>query len=67
MQIRIGTRKSPLALRQAEEVRSKLLEAWPQAEVELVREHDPFQLSVGIGNGEEHPVVGDERTGWSCP
>jgi hydroxymethylbilane synthase len=36
MKIRIGTRKSPLALVQAEEVRSKLLESRPDCEVELV-------------------------------
>lgn len=34
--IKIGTRKSPLALAQANEVRDKLLAAWPGVSVELV-------------------------------
>jgi len=36
MTLRIGTRKSPLALAQAEEVRAKLLEAWPDRRFEIV-------------------------------
>jgi hydroxymethylbilane synthase len=36
MQLRIGTRKSPLAIAQAEEVRANLVELWPELEVELV-------------------------------
>jgi hydroxymethylbilane synthase len=36
MKIRIGTRKSPLALAQAEEVRQKLLESRPPLTVEIV-------------------------------
>jgi hydroxymethylbilane synthase len=36
MLIRIGTRKSPLALAQANQVRDKLLAAWPQLQVKLV-------------------------------
>lgn len=35
MHLRIGTRKSPLALAQAEEVRARLIAAWPGLEVEL--------------------------------
>lgn len=34
--MKIGTRKSPLALAQAEEVRAKLLAAWPELAIELV-------------------------------
>ena len=34
--LRIGTRKSALALAQAEEVRNKLLEAWPQLQIEVL-------------------------------
>ena len=36
MTIKIGTRKSPLALAQAEEVRAKLAQAWPQHEITVV-------------------------------
>jgi len=35
--IRIGTRKSPLALAQAEEVSNRLRAAWPELETELVK------------------------------
>lgn len=35
--LRIGTRKSPLALAQAEEVRAKLLAAWPALQIEMVK------------------------------
>lgn len=34
--LKIGTRKSPLALAQATEVRDRLLEAWPELKVELM-------------------------------
>ncbi|MCE2926596.1 MAG: hydroxymethylbilane synthase [Rickettsiales bacterium] len=37
MKIRLGTRKSALALAQSEEVKAKLLAAWPHLEVELVK------------------------------
>lgn len=37
MKIRIGTRKSPLALAQAEEVARRLQAHWPEQEVELVK------------------------------
>lgn len=37
MKIRIGTRKSPLALVQANQVRELLLAAWPDVNVELVQ------------------------------
>ncbi len=46
--LKIGTRKSPLALAQAEEVRLSLLEAWPELEIELapmVTGGDKFQDS----------------------
>ncbi len=36
MLIKLGTRKSPLALVQAQKVRSALIEAWPGLEVEVV-------------------------------
>lgn len=36
MILRLGTRKSPLALAQAQEVRARLMAAWPGLEVELV-------------------------------
>jgi hydroxymethylbilane synthase len=34
--INIGTRKSPLALAQAHEVRARILAAWPESQVEIV-------------------------------
>ncbi|RLB00359.1 MAG: hydroxymethylbilane synthase, partial [Deltaproteobacteria bacterium] len=37
MKLRIGTRGSPLALRQAEEVKDLLLQLHPGLEVELVK------------------------------
>lgn len=36
MTLKIGTRKSPLALAQAEEVRAALAEAWPEMTLEIV-------------------------------
>jgi len=36
MKLRIGTRKSPLALAQADNIRRQLMSAWPGLEVELV-------------------------------
>ncbi len=37
MKIRLGTRKSALALAQSEEVKARLMAAWPNLEVELVK------------------------------
>ncbi len=36
MKIRLGTRKSPLALAQAEQVKSALIAAWPDIDVEIM-------------------------------
>src|SRR5262249_44757200 len=36
MQLRIGTRKSPLAMAQAQEISDSLKDAWPELTIELV-------------------------------